>query len=139
LVMLAFFDTSAIVPLILREPHSEEARKVWGGTVRRVAWQWLQVEVEAALIRRAAPPGAWVRWRVIESAIDWVEAPSDWLEPLRSFNRGVGLRSADAGHIYLMEQCLQGVPELRLVTFDKEMRHAAAKRGIYVEPPIAGV
>lgn len=137
--MLAFFDTSAIVPLILLEPHSEEARKVWQVTVRRVAWQWLRVEVEAALIRRAAPPDAWSRWHVIESAIDWVAAPLDWLEPLRSFNRGVGLRSADAGHIYLMEQCLRGVPDLRLVTFDKEMRHAAARRGIFVEPPMAGV
>lgn len=66
--------------------------------------------------------------------MDWVEPEAGWLEHLRSFNRGVGLRAADAGHLYLMEQCLRGVPDLRLVTFDIEMRRAAAWRGIALEP-----
>jgi predicted nucleic acid-binding protein len=132
--MLAFFDTSAIVPLILMEPHSEAAGTVWKETSQRLGWQWLRVEVEAALVRRIAPPEAWSRWYVIESAMDWVEPEAGWLEHLRSFNRGVGLRSADAGHLYFMERCLRGAPELRLVTFDIEMRRAAARRGIVLEP-----
>lgn len=132
--MVAFFDTSAIVPLILKEPHSEAAGKFWMQTSRRLGWQWLRVEVEAALVRRAAPPDAWSRWYLIESAMDWVEPEAGWLEHLRAFNRGVGLRSADAGHLYLMERCLRGAPGLRLVTFDHELRRAAAKRGLAVEP-----
>jgi predicted nucleic acid-binding protein len=132
--MPAFFDTSAIVPLILKEPHSGAAGSVWKQTSRRIAWQWLRVEVEAALVRRIAPPEAWTRWYVIESAMDWVEPEAGWLEHLRAFNRGAGLRSADAGHLYLMERCLRGAPGLRLVTFDHEMRRAAARRGIALEP-----
>ncbi len=132
--MPAFFDTSAIVPLILKEPHSRAAGSLWKETSRRIAWQWLRMEVEAALVRRTAPPGAWRQWRVIEAAIDWVEPQAGWLEHLRSFNRGVGLRAADAGHLYLMEHCLRGVPDLRLVTFDNEMRDAASRRGIALEP-----
>jgi hypothetical protein len=101
-VMPSFFDTSAIVPLILKEPHSEVAGIVWEETSRRIAWQWLRVEVEAGLIRRIAPPEAWNQWHVIESAMDWVEPEAGRLEHLRAFNRGAGLRSADVGHLYLM-------------------------------------
>lgn len=128
--MLAFFDTSAVVPLLLREPHSQSAGKIWEETSDRYAWQWLRVETEAALMRRTAPPGAWQQWRIIETAVHWLEPEQGWMEHLRSFNRGVGLRAADAGHLYVFEQSLRGMPALQLITYDKEMRGAATKRGL---------
>jgi predicted nucleic acid-binding protein len=132
--MVRFFDTSAVVPLVISEPHSEAAGKLWAESTTRFAWQWLRVEAEAALVRRKVPPVGWSHWRKIEDAIHWIEPERNWLQQLRSFNRGVGLRAADAGHLYVMERSLHSVPELQLVTFDREMRAAAENRGIACLP-----
>lgn len=130
--MRAFFDTSAVVPLIIQEPHSAKAREAWEQSTQRIGWQWLRVEAEAALSRRKGNAAAWNLWRSIESAIHWVEPDGEWLEHLKAFNRGVGLRAADAGHLYVMERCGGSIPDLVLVTFDVEMTAAAGKRGVSV-------
>ena len=127
--MTAFFDTSAIVPLILREPHSQAARTAWETAEECFAWKWLKVETEAALVRRKASAPAWQLWRTIEASISWGEPEGDWIEPLKTFNRGVGLRAADAGHLFVMEHCAAGLENLVLVTFDSEMTKAAQQRG----------
>jgi len=128
--MRSFFDTSAIVPLIFKEPHSDAARAAWKASSVRLGWQWLRVEAEAALTQRSGSLEAWNLWRRIESAIEWVEPHTDWYGHLRSFNRSLGLRAADAGHLYVMERCLESVPDLTLMTFDQEMAKAAASRGL---------
>lgn len=130
--MIAFFDTSAIVPLIFREPHSESARKAWEEAEHCLAWKWLRVEADAALVRRKASVEAWNLWRTIEGAIHWIEPEGEWLEQLRTFNRGVGLRASDAGHLYVMERCASGIETLLLITFDSEMIQAARQRGLNV-------
>jgi uncharacterized protein with PIN domain len=76
----AFFDTSAIVPLILREPHSQAARTAWETAEECFAWKWLKVETEAALVRRKASAPAWQLWRTIEASMSWVEPDGDWIE-----------------------------------------------------------
>lgn len=60
----------------------------------------------------------------------WVEPAGDWYEHLRTFNRGAGLRAADAGHLYVMERCARGISDLVLVTFDSEMAQRASQRGL---------
>ena len=132
--MFAFFDTSVIVPLLLEEPQSEVAIKLWHQTTDRYAWQWLRVETEAALVRRKATPGSWEHWQELQTAMHWLEPDKQWLKDLRLFNRGIGLRAADAGHLYLMERCRVHRPALRLATLDREMRTAAVKRGITCLP-----
>lgn len=130
--MKTFFDTSAIVPLIFREPHSAQARKIWEASTLRTGWEWLRAEAESALCRRRADAAAWTLWRIIEGSVNWVEPEGPWLDALKSFNRGVGLRAADAGHLYLMEQCSAGIPDLVLATFDGDMASAAGRRGLRV-------
>jgi predicted nucleic acid-binding protein len=133
-MVTAFFDTSAIVPLILREPHSEVAQTAWKAAEDCFAWKWLRVETEAALVRRKASAPAWHLWRTIEGSMCWVEPEADWMEPLKTFNRGVGLRAADAGHLFVMERCASGLENLVLVTFDSEMIKAAQRRGLALFP-----
>ena len=130
--MKAFFDTSAIVPLIFQEPHTEKARRVWQDSSLRIGWQWLRVEAEAAIHRRRGDAEAWTLWKTIERSMHWIEPDEDWLQPLKSFNRGIGLRAADAGHLFLMESCSNQIPDLALATYDKEMHQAAVARGIAV-------
>ena len=47
--MRVYFDTSAILPLVLPEVHSEAVRRAWPDFSERRAWSWLVVEAEAAL------------------------------------------------------------------------------------------
>ncbi len=135
--MKAFFDTSAIVPLIFREPHSAKATKAWEESEFRLGWHWLRVEAEAALVRRKGGADAWNLWRTIEASLHWTEPDGDWLGHLKAFNRGVGLRAADAGHLYVMESCARALPDLVLITFDLEMAQAAVNRGLSLSIPIA--
>jgi hypothetical protein len=62
--------------------------------------------------------------------MSWVEPEGDWIEPLKTFNRGVGLRAADAGHLFVMEHCAACLEDLVLVTFDSEMTMSAQRRGL---------
>jgi predicted nucleic acid-binding protein len=135
--MFCFFDTSAIVPLLLEEPNSEVATRLWHQATERYAWQWLRVETEAALVRRKASGASWESWRGLEQAVHWVEPEEGWMKHLRLFNRGIGLRAGDAGHLFIMEQCLAHQPTLRFVTLDQELQRAAATRGIFCLPEAA--
>lgn len=123
--MRLFFDTSAIVPLLLREPHSPDAREMWKQSEEAHAWRWIEIETEAALVRRRAPPLAWKNWNRLQSALNLLTFPeSDWPE-LRAFNRGIGLRAADAAHLYVMEKLARIAPGIALASFDEEMLKAA--------------
>ena len=123
--MELFFDTSAVVPLILEEPHSQKALEAWNNTTRVWAWRWLQVETEAALGRRRAGAKAWHQWRLISSAVTWLDLEPRMWPRLRAFNRPLRLRAADACHLYIFNDAASVVPDLKLVCFDKELNEAA--------------
>ncbi len=125
-----FFDTSAVVPLLLREPHTDNALAVAARADRFFAWRWLQVEVEAALARRRATSATWVEWRQMAASIHWLELSESSLPALCAFNRTLRLRAADAGHLFVCDRVLTVISELQLVTFDHEMREAAKTLGI---------
>ncbi len=124
--MQVFYDTSAVVPLLITEPNSQPAAAIWERLETGFAWRWLKVEVEAALSRRMGSPGAWENWSRIERALKWVTLPDSEFPSLCAFNRSLRLRSADAGHLYVMERCARVCSGLTLATFDDEL-HAAAK------------
>lgn len=50
---VAYFDTSAIVPLIVEEAGSEEAKRVWGGADRVLSARVVYAEGHAALAAAA--------------------------------------------------------------------------------------
>ncbi|AKJ64467.1 type II toxin-antitoxin system VapC family toxin [Kiritimatiella glycovorans] len=125
MVSRVFFDTSTVVPLLIAEPYSEEALSVWKRTEERFAWRWLKVETEAALARRRAPMEAWENWGRAERALFWIELPDHQLEALCAFNRSLRLRAADAAHLFVMERLARAVPNVKLFTYDQEMRESA--------------
>lgn len=131
-MMDLFFDTSAVVPLLLVEPHSERAVAAWEQVERVFAWRWMEVGVEAALGRRQAPPEAWAQWRAVSGSVHWLEMESSLWGELRAFNRSLKLRAADAGHLFVFDRALGAVPELKLVSFDREMVDAAGELGLPV-------
>ena len=49
--MIAYFDTSAVVPLVIDEPTSHRCRRVWNEAARVVSTRLLYPEACAALAR----------------------------------------------------------------------------------------
>jgi len=125
-----FFDTSAIVPLLLEEPRSPDALSALAKAERLFAWRWLQVETEAALARRRATPPAWSEWRRLASSIHWLELSESSFPAVCAFNRALRLRAADAGHLFVFDRALSVVPGLHLVSHDREMVDAAGHLGL---------
>jgi hypothetical protein len=70
-----FWDTSAVVPLIFREIHTPRAQATYDQAESFFAWDWLQVEVEAALARRQAQTKNWQAWEQIRPLFQWIHIP----------------------------------------------------------------
>ena len=130
--MELFFDTSALVPLLLEEPFSKKAARAWDSATRVWAWKWMQVEAEAALSRRKAPATAWQQWVQMANEFTWLDLDSKSLPQLRAFNRPLRLRSADAGHLFVFQMATQVVPSMKLVCFDNELKRAAKVLGLSI-------
>ncbi|NBB78212.1 MAG: PIN domain-containing protein [Verrucomicrobia bacterium] len=132
--MRIFYDTSAVVPLLLAEERSEVAIEYWREQKEAWAWDWLLIETEAALIRQKADSTAWAAWRNIANNFTCCELSSSRLAELRAFNRRLGLRAADAAHLFLFDRLVNRLPELRLLTFDREMARAAQNLALPLHP-----
>lgn len=123
--MRVYFDTSAVIPLVLAEKHSESVRGAWPDMTERWAWSWLVVEAEAALARQRADADAWGEWSRVFRSLNLVELNPRDHAALLAFNRGLGLRAADAGHLFLYNRLSREIDGLQLLTFDREMSQAA--------------
>ena len=132
--MRIFFDTSAVVPLLLNEERSVTAHEYWTTCQEAWAWDWLTIETEAALIRQKADNTAWAAWRQISNAFTLCELSATRFAELRAFNRNLGLRAADAAHPFLFDQLVTRLPDLCLLTFDREMAQAAHNLALPLHP-----
>jgi len=95
----------------------------------RIGWRWLQVETHAALLRRKATNDQFLVWRDFMDAFSWIDLSTSALPGLMQTNEKWGLRSADAGHVYLFQEFHRDNSRTRLVTFDREMRELAENLG----------
>ena len=124
-----FWDTSAVVPLILQEKHTHLALEAFAQTERFFAWDWMAVETEAALGRRQARTFQWEKWQELSQLFQWIHLPTNEWNEIRKRNRRWMLRAADAAHLYAFSRLADILPEARLVTFDEEQRRVATTRG----------
>ncbi|MFP4165998.1 MAG: hypothetical protein ACLFUF_02400 [Opitutales bacterium] len=136
--MHIFFDTSAVVPLLLTEARSDQMLEHWAACNEAWAWSWLPVETEAALVRQRADATAWTSWRRISNAFTLCELASTRLPELRAFNRTLGLRAADAAHLFLFNHLVTQLPSLCLLTLDTEMAQAARTLALPLHPGSVG-
>lgn len=132
--MILFHDTSALVALLINETHSDLAIHAWNLSDSAYAWSWGQVETEAALSRRSVPPQTWTQWKNISSQINWLDMAPRMYPQLCLFNRSLKLRSADAGHLFVLDRLLESIPEAMLLSFDNEMLQAAQNIGLPLYP-----
>lgn len=125
--MFCYWDTSAIIAQVLKEPDSDTAIRAATHSEMDFSWAWLKVEGAAALSRRKATPSQWQYFETLISDFQFLEISENDYSELVNRNKKWKLRSADAAHLFCYEKFLLVYPEITLVTLDLELRAAAKK------------
>lgn len=133
--MIAYWDTSALLPLLLQEPHTTAAVEAAALVTLNYGWDWMQVETEAALCRRSAPQSAVESLRIQLQSFHWLSVTPADHKMICTLNFRHNLRAADAGHLFCLRRAAHVFPEIQFVCFDKELSDAARTEGIRVWSP----
>jgi predicted nucleic acid-binding protein len=139
-----FWDTSALVPLVIAEPESARAQRWLREDATVVVWMLARVEICSALARRrrAEPQAArklstarrevfaaWERWTEV-TAVDVVRRYAERLVETHP------LRAADALQLAAALVAAEELPgSLTFVTFDQQQADAAEREGFSVLGP----
>jgi hypothetical protein len=119
--MVLFWDTSAVLAMVVQEPHSAAALQAAGQATQSYAWRWLEVEASAGLARRRATAEQWRGLDRIVAALSYADIPPARLTDVARENRVWRLRAADAGHLFCFRQLSIVFPGIRMVCFDTEI------------------
>ncbi len=134
--MNAYFDTSAVIPLLVEEPTSPAVAELWAAATRLVTVRLLYPEARAALARarrdgrlggrqhRAAVAGL----GQLDEQFDHVELTAELAARAGDLAEAEALRGYDAVHLAAAE--LAADDELVMVTGDAALRSAARRLGI---------
>ena len=141
---MRFWDTSALVPLVVAEPESARAQRWLREDATVVVWTLARVELCSALARRrrAEPKAirtlatarrevfaAWERWTEV-TAVDVVRRHAERLVETHP------LRAADALQLAAALVAAEELPgSLTFVTFDRQQADAAEREGFSVLGP----
>lgn len=134
--MIGYFDTSAIVPLLVAEPGTAGAAALWGQADRVASVRLVYVEARAALAqahRMGRLTSASLRQAVrgLEAAcaqLDFVEVDPELVDTAGGLAEQHQLRGYDAVH--LAAALRLGDPDLVLVAGDAALLAAATAAGI---------
>lgn len=143
---MKFWDSSAIVPLIVKEENTDYCLKVLSDDPKMLIWCLSRVEVMSALCRRVRDglmdpdefQKAKERLRVIWGKVSEVSA----VEKVRSRAQRLlevhPLRAADACQLAAALIGVQEDPErLAILCLDHRLENAAVKEGFVVNPSIS--
>ena len=105
--MIAYFDTSAIVPLLIDEIGTQTAGDIWDRADRLVSVRLAHVETRAALaqaarIRRISPTHLRTSVRELEDLfdqVDIIDVDEDLIREAGDLAEDQGLRAYDAVHL----------------------------------------
>ena len=136
--MIAYFDTSAIIPLIIEEPSSAMTSRLWDDAERIVSVRVLYPEARAALARaermRRVTHGqltaAIAELESIIGQVDHIEINAPLARLAGGLAHTHGLRGYDAVHLAAAATAADN--ELVVVTGDSDLGRAATALGISV-------
>lgn len=136
--MIAYFDTSAFLPLVVEEPGSEAAGRLWDEADHVVSVRLLYAEARAALAQAQRMSRVTRRQmlRLVEdvdalySQLDRMDADEILVRRAGDLAQQLGLRGYDAVHLAAAER-LDG-PELVLVAGDRGLVDGARELGLAV-------
>lgn len=134
--MIAYFDTSAVVPLIIEEATSETCRRLWNEATRVASSRLVYPETRAALARAVRMGRMTISQ--LDSAIDDLDSLMDQVDVIEispgiahaggELAQRFGLRGYDAVH--LAAGLAMNDDDVVLVTGDRDLAAAAAAAGI---------
>jgi uncharacterized protein len=141
--VIAYFDTSAVIPLIIEEPTSSQCRRLWNDANRIVSVRLLYPEARAAIARAnrlgrltAAQLSAAVdELDDVIQQIDHIELTTALAHTAGELAQAHGLRGYDAVHLAAAQ--IADDPELVLVTGDHELATAATAIRLAIANPNA--
>jgi uncharacterized protein len=141
--VIAYFDTSAVIPLIIEEPTSSQCRRLWNDANRIVSVRLLYPEARAAFARAnrlGRLTAAQLTAAVDElddmiQQIDQIELTTALAHTAGELAQAHGLRGYDAVHLAAAQ--VADDPELVLVTGDHELATAATAIRLAIANPNA--
>lgn len=136
--MIAYFDTSALVPLVIDEASTEVCNRIWTESTRVAGVRLLYPEARAALARaermgrltRTQLAAAVSEFDSILAEIDLIEVTAELAHSAGELAQEHGLRGYDAVHLAAARSVAD--EELVLATGDGELAAAATTLGITV-------
>jgi predicted nucleic acid-binding protein len=139
----AFWDTSVIVPLCVRQDISQEVRKLWRETSRVVVWWGTSIEVRSAVSRLYH--GNFIDARGLQFALarlgvirrKWAEIiPSEKVRAIaENLPDAYGLRALDACQLAAALVWCNEKPSGRIfICDDVKLSIAAQKLGFSIKP-----
>jgi uncharacterized protein len=136
--MIAYFDTSAIIPVIIDEPSSTICTRLWNDADRSISVRLLYPEARAALakarrmdrITNAQLTAAIGELEAIIAEIDHIEVTAELAHAAGELAQTHGLRGYDAVHLAAASAAAN--TELVLATGDSDLAQASRSVGISV-------
>lgn len=136
--MIAYFDTSAFVPLLLEEPGSKAAGRLWDEADHLVSVRLIYAEARAALAQaermgRITPrqlPGLAKDADSLYAQIDRLDVDESLVRRAGDLAQQFALRGYDAMHLAGAERLRD--PELVLVAGDGPLLNAATELALAV-------
>jgi len=136
--VIAYFDTSAVIPLLIGEPSSPTCARLWNEATRSISVRLLYPEARAALARaqrlgrisRLQHAAAVEELETIITEIDHVEMTAGLAREAGDLAQAHRLRGYDAVHLAAAMATLDG--EVVLVTGDNDLSGAARRQGLPV-------
>ncbi len=142
--MIAYFDTSSVVPLVVGEAGTELCNRIWNESTRIVSVRLLYPEARAALARaqrtgrltRPQLTAAVTELDSIVAEIDLIELTAELAHAAGELAEEHGLRGHDAVHLAAARSVAD--EEFVLATGDAELATAARARGLAVTVTATG-
>ena len=139
----AFWDTSAIVPLCVRQDLSQDVRRLWRNTSRVVVWWGTSIEVRSAISR--LHQGNFINAKGLQFALarlaairrKWAEiVPSEKVRQIaENLPDAYGLRALDSCQLATALVWCGEKPNGRIfVCDDEKLSVAAQKLGLIIKP-----
>jgi hypothetical protein len=135
---MRFWDSSAIVPLVVPEATTRRMRELYEADSLMFAWWGTEVECASAICRRQRAGGlpadaardAIVRLTALRAGWHEIEPGEDVRESAKRFLRVHDLRAADALQLAAAFFAAEARPAtLELVTLDDRLLEAAGREG----------
>ncbi len=143
--MIAYFDTSALVPLLADEPSSARCGELWDAATRVVTCRLAYVETAAALamaerqyrITKTQSDQALQQLDALWPQLDLIEIDAALARAAASAARRHGLRGYDAVHF--AAACQLGFDETVAVCGDAHLLAAWREAGLATADPNAAI